>query len=509
MLVKKLIGTFDNFKNIKLGVIQKQSVSGTIYSYIGVLLGFITTGILFPRILSTDEVGLLRILVSYSVLFAQIAGLGINAVTVKVFPYFRDYDRKHHGYLGLSLLVSLVGLVISISAYILLKDWILDGSNASADLFTKYFYYVVPLIIFTLLFNVFDTYYRVLYNAVTGIIYREVAQRSIILIVIVLYFFGAIDFHMAVILYTLALILPAILFLILLIYDKQLFLIPEISFIGNELKREMINVGIFGILASFSSILVMTIDSIMVERMLGLSMLGIYTIAFFFGTLILVPLRTMGKISSVVIADAWKANDIRIIDIIYKKSSISLSVIGLLLLIGIWANINNIFQIVPATYLPGKPVILIIGIANLIDIALGVNPQIIVNSKYFRFISYFLIIFVILIVLLNYLLIPIYGIVGAAIATLISKFIYNIIKFLFVYRKFKLQPFTYKMVLLYVIGFFTYGISLIIPQQSNFIIDMIIRSFFIIFVFAPLIYYFNISEDISNKVNSVVRSIFK
>jgi len=494
-----------------VGIIQKQSISGTIYSYVGVVLGFITTGLLYPLIFSTEEVGLLRILVSYSLLFAQFAGLGINSVTIKLFPYFRNYERKHHGYLGLALLVSFVGLIISVSAYILLKSAILGGDKEGIDLFAQYFFYIVPLIIATLLFNVFDTYYRVLYNAVKGIIYKEVIQRVLILAVIILYFFNTIDFHQAVLLYTIALISPTILLFLSLIYNKQLFLNPDLRFVDKKLAKEMINVGLFGILASFSGVLTMTIDTIMVERMLvnGLSELGIYTITFFFGTLILVPLRTMGKISSVVIADAWKANDINIINQIYKKSSISLSIIGLLLLIGIWGNIDNVFQIIPITYLPGKYVILLIGIASLFDIALSVSPHIIVNSKHYRYLSYMLIIFAILLITSNLILIPIYGIVGAAIATLISKFLHNLIKYLFLYKKYKLQPFSIKTLLLYLIGAFAYSVSLLLPEQSNYIVDIIIRSGLILVVFTVPVYYFRISEDINQKADSIVQSIFK
>ena len=492
-----------------MGVIKKQSISGTIYSYIGVLLGFVTTGLLYPVIFSTDEVGLLRILVAYSVLFAQFAGLGINTITVKLFPYFRDYERKHHGYLGLALLISAVGLIIAVSVFVLLKSSILDSGKEGADLFAKYFYYIVPLIIFTLLFNVFDTYYRVLYNAVKGIIYKEVIQRTLVLIVILLYFLETIDFHTTVILYTTALISPTILLFLSLIYNKQLFLNLDLNFVDRKLSKEMINVGIFGILASFSGVLVMTIDTIMVERILGLSAAGIYSITFFFGTLILVPLRTMGKISSVVIADAWKENNINVISQIYKKSSISLSIIGLLLLIGIWGNIDNVFHIISDAYLPGKYVILIIGIANLIDIGLGVSPHIIVNSKHYRFLSYSLIVFAVILIISNLLLIPKYGIVGAAIASLISKFIFNLIKYLFLYHKFGLQPFTSKTLLLYLIGAFAYGVSLLLPEQSNYIVDIFIRSSIILVVFSIPVYFFNISEDINQRVDAVIKGLFR
>ncbi len=492
-----------------MGVIKKQSISGTIYSYIGVLLGFVTTGLLYPIIFSTDEVGLLRILVAYSVLFAQFAGLGINTITVKLFPYFRDYERKHHGYLGLALLISAVGLIIAVSVFVLLKSSILDSGKEGADLFAKYFYYIVPLIIFTLLFNVFDTYYRVLYNAVKGIIYKEVIQRALVLIVILLYFTETIDFHTTVILYTIALISPTILLFLSLIYTKQLFLNLDLNFVDRKLSKEMINVGIFGILASFSGVLVMTIDTIMVERILGLSAAGIYSITFFFGTLILVPLRTMGKISSVVIADAWKENNINVISQIYKKSSISLSIIGLLLLIGIWGNIDNVFHIISDDYLPGKYVILIIGIANLIDIGLGVSPHIIVNSKHYRFLSYSLIVFAVILIISNLLLIPKYGIVGAAIASLISKFIFNLIKYLFLYHKFGLQPFTSKTLLLYIIGAFAYGVSLLLPEQSNYIVDILIRSSIILVAFSIPVYFLNISEDINQRVDAVIKGLFR
>jgi len=490
-----------------VGIIQKQSISGTIYSYIGVALGFITTAVLFTNFFTPNEVGLFRVIVSYSVLFAQFAGLGINNVTVKLFPFFRNHDKKHHGYLGLSLLISLIGLAISVSTFILLKPEILANNKEGNDLLATYFYYIVPLIIFTVLFNIFDTYYRVLYNAVKGIIYKEVVQRVLTLVVIILFYFGVIDFHQTVVLYIVTLISPAILLFGSLIYNKQLFLIPDISFIDKKLAKQMINVGFYGIIASFSGVLVMNIDIIMMERMLGLSAAGIYSITFFFGTLILVPMRSMGKISSVVLADAWKNNDLKIINQIYKKSSISLSIIGLLLIIGIWSNIDNIFYIITPKYLPGKFVILLIGLANLTDIALGVSPQIMVNSSHYRYFSYFLLIFALLIVISNWILIPIYGIIGAALATLISKTIYNFIKYFFLYKKYNLQPFTLKTVLLYLIGGVAYVFSLLLPEQSNYIVDIIVRSCFVTLLFMLPVYYFNISSDINGKIDSTIKKI--
>ncbi len=491
-----------------MGIIQKQSVSGTIYSYIGVFLGFITTGLLFPRIFSTEEVGLLRLLVSYSVLFAQFASLGVNTATVKLFPYFRDKDKKHHGYLGMALLIVLAGLIVSIAVYLMLRPYFVEHGSEKSALFVTYFYYVVPLIIFTLLFNVFDTYYRVLYNAVKGIVYKEVVQRLLILAVIVAFAFRLIDFKLTVILYVLAFISPSVFLFISLIRSGQFFVKPDFGIIDDKLRRQFLDVSFFGMISTFSGVLVLNIDVIMVDGIMGLSAAGIYTVTFFFGTLILVPLRTMGKIGSVVISDAWKANDTATIQDIYKKSSLSLSVIGFLLFIGIWGNIDNVFFIIGDDYLAGKYVILFTGLGALLDISLGVNPQIIVNSKYYRYISYFLFIFAALLVITNLLLIPVYGIVGAAVASFISKFIYNLIKFLFLYKKFRFQPFDYRFPLLILFALAAYGISLFIPPLSNFIIDIIVRSFVIFIAFSAPVYFFRISEDINNHADKIVAKLF-
>jgi O-antigen/teichoic acid export membrane protein len=493
-----------------LGIIQKQSISGTIYSYIGVLLGFIITGLLFPRVFITDEVGLLRVLVSYSTLLAQFAGLGFSAVTVKLFPFFQNDKKNHHGFLGLIALVSLAGFLIAATSYLLFKPVITQDANQDSALFVSYFYYVIPLIFFTLFFNVFDAYYyRVLYNAVKGIVVKEVIQRIFILAVILLFYFEIISFHQTVILYLLAIIFPALAMFFSLVRAGKFNLKLDLKFIDKKFGKEIASVAFYGIIASFSGVLVMNIDVLIVNHSLGLSAAGIFAITSFFGSLILVPLRTMGKISSVVISEAWKNNDLELINKIYYKSSLSLSVIGLLLFIGIWGNIDNVFHLITDKYLPGRMVIFFIGISNLFDIALGVSPHIIVNSRYYKYLAYFILGFAVLIVLFNLLLIPIYGITGAALAALFAKLIYNFVKYGFLYKKYGFQPFDLNYVWLILIGLFAYYASTFVPAFSNYIIDIILRSALISILFSAPVYLFKISDDINARVDYTLKKIFR
>lgn len=493
-----------------MGIIQKQSISGTIYSYIGVLLGFVITGLLFPRVFTTDEVGLLRVLVSYSTLLAQFAGLGFSAVTVKLFPFFHNDKKNHHGFLGLISLVSLAGFIIAATLYLIFKPVITSDANQDSALFVSYFYYVIPLIFFTLFFNVFDAfYYRVLYNAVKGIVIKEVVQRIFILIVIVLFYFEILSFHQTVLLYLFAVIFPALRMFYSLVRAGKFNLKLDLKFIDKKFGKEIASVAFYGIITSFSGVLVMNIDVLIVNYSLGLSAAGIFAITSFFGSLILVPLRTMGKISSAVISEAWKNNDRELISKIYYKSSLSLSVIGILLFIGIWGNIDNVFHLITDKYLPGRMVILFIGLANLLDIAAGVSPHIIVNSRYYKYLAYFILGFTVLIVLFNLMLIPIYGITGAALAALFAKLIYNAVKFIFLYKKYGFQPFDLNYLWLIFIGLFAYYISTLIPPFSNYIVDIAIRSSVITLLFIVPVYFLKISDDINARIEFTFNKIFR
>ena len=59
----------------------------------------------------------------------------------------------------------------------------------------------------------------------------------------------------------------------------------------------------------------------------------------------------------------------------------------------------------------------------------------------------------ILIIGLNYLLIPIYGIEGAAIASVAVMFLFNLVKYLFLKIKLGFEPFSYETLKIIFVGF--------------------------------------------------------
>jgi O-antigen/teichoic acid export membrane protein len=495
-----------------LGIIQQQTIKGSIISYAGVLLGFITTGLLLPNWFTLEENGIIKLLVANTAIFSQLANLGFASVTARMFTYFRDRPSSHHGFLLIGIVVSAIGFLLSLLVYFLLKDWLLLGKESIDSLIlSRYIDWVIPMILATTFFHLFDSYYKVLYNAVKGTLYKEVYQRIFILAVIILYFFDFIDFPGFIKIYVLAYVLPTVLLIISLARDKEFSFKYDASFLSKSMTRSLYSVGGFGIVVGFSNIAILNIDSIMINRYLGLSETGIYGITFFFGTLVIIPSRMVKKISGALLADAWKIGDMKLIYDIYKKSSINQFMIGALILIGIWGNIENVFQILPEKFEAGRYVILLIALSNLVEMGAGVSGVIISMSPNYRYMSYFMIILLVLIILSNILFIPWLGLIGAALASLLSYTVFLFLRFIYLWRKYEMQPFQFNHLKVLMITVITYLIQLLIPQLQNFIIDIAVRSMAMIMIYVALSIIFKVSDElIANSKKSIdfLRNIF-
>lgn len=478
-----------------MGIIQQQSIKGSIYTYLGVVLGLLNTAFLFPLILNPDEIGLLSLILTYSVIFTQLSSLGFTHVTTRMFTYFRNKEKNHHGFFFLLLMVGLFGFLFILLLFQIIKPYIIKDSMEKSALFVEHLYYILPLVFFQLFFLLLDNYYKVLYNAVFGTFLKEFLLRLLVTITIALYFFKIIEFDQFVLFYIISFATPTLFILGRLLIEKEISMKIDFSLLDKKMTRTLISVGLYGILLSFSGVIVLNIDRIMINSFLGIGSTGIYTIAFFFGSIILIPSRALQKISSVVIADSWKKNDIKEISSIYSKSCINQFIIAILLFIGIWGNIHNIFEFLPPEYENGKYVIFFIALSGVVNMFSGVSASIIANSKYYRIQSFLMLIYICILVFSNYILIPMYGMTGAALATLISSLIFVFLKFGFLYSKFKLQPYNYKYLIILTAGIGTYIASTLIPIFDQFILDIIIRSSIMTLLFSTTILVSKVSKE--------------
>ncbi len=489
----------NNFFNLiaGLGLIQQQTIKGTVYSFLGVIIGFVNLAILSPLIFTSDQIGLTQVMIAIATILAQFGGLGFNNVTNRLFPYFRSSPGAHNGYLSLASLVTATGFIICLIGLSIYMPTFIENNREKSALLSEYAWYIPLLLGFIMLFTLLDNYCKVLFNAVIGTFLRDFVLRLITLLLVLLFYFSLIDFGTYVFLFVISQAVPALIIIIYLLSRGEFRFTAYRSFLSPDLIRQIISLSLFGIVAGLSGIAINSIDKYMVNSFEGLGDAGIYSIAVYFAALILIPARSLGKIAIPVISEAWKRNDIKVIHDVYYKSSINQLIIGLLIFVGILANLNNIFRILPPEYAKGEMVIVFFGFANLVSASAGACKIILSTSSYYKYQTYLMLILIILVIVSNLIFIPVMGIPGAALASLISMFVYTGLTVLVLKRFFGLWPFRRVHLLMLVFTFIIYLLIGLLPEMS-LIPDIILRSSLIIIAFIIILKVFRISDDATN-----------
>lgn len=495
-----------------MGVIIRQSIQNSIISYGGIALGFVTTILMFPRILTPDQYGLTRLLVSIALIAAQVSNLGMKSIIIRYFPYFKQMKGSKYNLLFLSFVVPLAGFLGFTVLFFLFKSemiYYFQDVRDQSDLFSQYYLYLLPLVLFVLFFEVLNNYLRALQDSVTGSFLNEVVVRIMLIVLLGIYFLELISFSQFMIFFVLTYgIQPAYLIFYLYRHGELSFSIPFRT--GKRRFARMLSVyGFYSLLGGLSSLLIGNIDIMMLSAMTDLGNTAVYFVAFSVGSVIAVPQRAIVKIAFPILADFIKNRQFDRVESLYKRTSLNLIIAGSLVLVGVWANMHNLMDLLPDEYHGGEWVIIIIGFAKLFNMATGINGGIISNSKHYRFDFYSKILLVGLTILTNYLMIPPYGIIGAALATAISIFVYNFIKFIYVWVTFGMQPFRWNAVFVLFIAVGCLLLSFQVPQIINLWVDVILRSITITTIFTGFVLFFNLSPDVKNLLQEILRRVQK
>ena len=480
-----------------MGIVRSQSIKNSISFYIGMSIGAINTIFIYPNVFKEhpEHFGLLQILVAYAIVISTFTTLGIPKTFVRFFPAIKEKGQLYF----LSLITPFLGFAFALLSYFLFKEQIFELIDAK-PLLKDNFFYIILLVFFIGFYDVLTAVSRSFLRAATPIFINEVFLKLYSMLVLLLHWFGYLDFTNFLKIYLLGYFLKfTILFLIQWKNDRFSF-----EFSVNNLKlKEILGFGLFVFIGGASVMIVSKIDLMMIGSMLDLEQVAFYTVAFFIGNAIKVPGRSIGAISIPLVAKAWQKQDYKQIQSLYAKSSINQLIIGGVLFLCIWLNIDEIFSLLPAKFHGGKWVVFYIAIAQLFSMANGVNGTIIVNSKYYRYDLYTNVILVFVTIGTNYLLIPEYGIDGAAIATAISVLLFNLIRLILIKVKMNMHPFslqTIKTILLLFAMFFALNF---LPVSSYAFVDIIWKSIVVVILFFSSVLYFNLSEDITEIVKEL------
>lgn len=413
-----------------MGIVVRQSIKGSIMTYIGAFIGFVTTFFVLTKYFTTEEVGLTRVLVDAALLLSGLAQLGTTSSAVRFYPYFKDVGNRDHGFFGWTVVVPFFGFVIFTVLFFVFKDWVVTEFSRKSPLFVDYLYFVVPLSFFLLYISVFETNSNLLMRIVVPRFIREVGIRLMVLVVYLLYAFAVISLTMMVILVCVSYFMAALLNVIYLFSLEKVSFKIDKDYVSKPLRRDFLLYTLFLVTAALAGKITPMLNTFFITGKMGLAFTGVYTIALYLADMVEMPYRSLGAISRPQISQLMKDNDIDGADALSKKVSVHQFLIGSVVFFVIWINIDFFFSLLQNgdEYATGKWVFFILALARLLDSSFMVGGTMLSYSKYYHMWLVFTLLLTTIAVLFNIRFIPIWGMEGAAFASLLAYVVFYVLE---------------------------------------------------------------------------------
>lgn len=482
-----------------MGIVQKDALRTTIVSYLGLILGYLNKVFLFILLLSTEEIGLLNLILSTGMLFAQFANLGTTNTAWKFFPFLRNEQNKHYGFLTLNVLIVLAGIAFFSLLLILFNDIISNYFAEKSSAFVRYYYWVIPTGAAIVLFKVLESHLRALYKNVFPVVANELLFRALITVLLLLYAADILTFEQLLMSICLGQFFPT---LLLVIYMMRIgewnFSLRSIS-IPRKFRQIIFNYSLYTYTNSLGAILIVSLDAIMITGMIGLSANGVYSTIIYLIRVLMIPYSSISRVAAPIVSEHWKNRNLKGLQELYQKVSSVTLVIGLYFFLLVWINRNELFSFLPKEFEIGIPIFLYLMIGRLLDTYFGLNGTILLTSKKYKYDLLFTSVLIVLVVALNLYFIPEWGVVGAAISTTIAYWIYNFARLFFVWASYRLHPFTkgqlYVLVLFFVV---LYTFEWLRLDSGNLWGNLALKSILLTALFPVVIYLFRFEMEIVN-----------
>jgi len=434
-----------------MGIVARQSIKGTIATYIGVAVGIITTFFIQTKALQPEQIGLIDILLQCSLLFGGLAQLGTSSSAMRYYPFFKDEEHRDHGFFGWTLLVPLIGFTFFLLAFFLFKGAIVDfftkDSEVGADLFAKYVNFVIPLAFFMLYISVFETNSNLLLRIVLPKFIREVGLRVGTLVIYLLYYYKVVDFDGVIISFCVLYGLATLINIVYLLSLKRVSFKIEPKFITAQLKRDFMFYTLFMITAALAGNVIPMLSKFFVAGNAGFRLAGVFTIATNIAAVVEMPYRSLGAISRPHISDAMAKQNVQLADSLCKTVALHQFIAGSFVFFTVWINIDFLFDLLPNgdIYRLGKWAVLLLSLSRLVYSTLGVTTTVLSYSKFYYYSLIFTILLAAMSIGLNSWFVPKWDINGGALANVASYLVYFILLVAFIKWKIGVMPLSKKL----------------------------------------------------------------
>ncbi len=497
----------------RMGVVFRQSAKNVLVTGAGAMLGALVM-LLSSQYLPQRGFGFVTSITNYAVIASQLLLLGLNAtLVVFVHKYATDPGKKRL-LLSICLIVPAVVTLIGSILYYFLKDWVLHHFQpADVPMMDRYFLWL-PL--FTLLFVylvILEQYLGSQLKVAISAFMREVALRVLNISLIVLFATGIITFHMLVLGTILIYLVPVLIFLFLASRTDHFGLSFDFSGFSIKEYKEIFHFSWYHFLLTISVLLITNMDALLLPFYdhSGFKAGAVYRIAVYLISFLLLPLKAMMPASFTVLAKAFADKDIPKATDLFLRASVNIFIptvgIGMLLC----CNLDNISLMLKDGYQEMMPVFLILFAGNLVNIATGMNDQVLSITNYYKFNFYLSFLLILVLFFLLRTLIPQYGLIGAALSTTITIVVFNTAKCVFVWKKLNMLPFSKSTFLTFVAAIPAFAAGWLLPRffeilRGDYLLiitDTIMRSTVVVGIYAFMLIWLKPSKDLEEYLSNI------
>ena len=467
-----------------MSVVARQSFKYSIIGYLGFLLGTVSAIFIFPF----DMVfyGKLRFVLSATLMLVPFVVFGLSYSNVYFFGKAKE-EGKHQNLFSLSL----VGVGINFLIFLLgffAFFYIFSSFQEDSELWDMK-RLILPMVLVMSLSAVFNRYISNFKRIVVPNIFENIFPKLANLGAFCLFFFLGTSEKISYGFFLGVFVLGLIGYVL---YTNKLEkLSPDFStgFVKKDkLWKEILNYSFYGFLGNLGSFLALNISNYMIGEKLSFEENGIYSTVFSVVQLISIPSMGLYNISAPIISKHFADDTIKELDVYYKKTSLSLFFLGLVLFSCIAVGYPYLTDFMPKSgklLLEAQPLVWVIGFALLFELATGFNSHIISMSKYYRFNIYVMLFLAVLTTSLNFYFInkTSLGILGISISYAVSLTIFNLTKIAFNYYQFKVSPFTIEMLYSVILATLAISVAIVLPNFSNSFLNLVYKPALVLIIF--------------------------
>jgi O-antigen/teichoic acid export membrane protein len=408
------------------------SVGGRFLSVIG--------SIIAARILGPEAFGLYAVGWTLLRFFSLIFPMGMDRALFRFAPKYWKIDAE--GFKGLLLQTNVISICSGLSfglVLFILAPWLASSVYQKPQLLVVFRLFSIVFPILSLLI-VSSAATRVTQNVTISVLIQDLGQPLCGVALMVLFYHLGLQLNGVILSDVISISLAMIVILYLLKY-----VFPEIIDISYKIKmsiKELLKYSLPAALGGAFSVYVFWIDRILVGYYRPSIDNGIYLAVSQISTIFLVISAGINTIVVPLFSDLFHRKDMRSLEEIYRISTKWGIYIGISILVVLALSPGETISLVYGeSYLSGSPILLILLIGQVVNMVTGsVNPLLIMTGNQN-------ILFTLsgaalgLDIILNILLIPTYGLQGAAASTSISLSILYIAAVFWVKQHLKLWPY--------------------------------------------------------------------